>query len=664
MILPPCWPSDSTSLSPLVLLFASCCLCWWGSSYALTGGSAWQSSSLPTIHSQPGPGSLIPLAAGVAPSNAPTPSLPGLSSTLTLPALSSAQPSAQPCTVREPSVPPPQQWLPHASVGGHWRHGADAAPFVTPGGGGTPICAAYGYQPECCVPCCASNCEGFSSAYVLNDGSPLLSLGSLAPLLPPGKRLLVMGDSLGMYLGYSVNCLVPGAEGSSANEVTLPSGGTLLIERKNHCETGPPEGVALSQLEAYFATFDVIVVNFDARYESLGGLRACMEQLLPMLARVNGLGGKAAVLVDSWPGHFPTADGDYARGRTWPPVTRSRGPSAYVGNCVPHTSNLLSSRASLIGAMAAAQGVPVAEVSRVMKANYAGHLHRSGGVDCLHVCYARDLFAPLWDAVVRRALGVLHPPAAAAGGGGGAAGLLLLDFGALCPALQPVLAVATRPHLPAPLNRTLTVAVTGGLPALRAALSNTSSSQHSLPLLHLTVAPCASAAVTVLLFVDVLYADLQVEAGKVQEAYLASNSSSSSSSSSAEGPQRYGSESVFVGQELVACCREGQGQGQGQALQWNYSLALQRHPWLLAGIQHGDGVRLRAVACEAAVGGEGGEGRQPMCQREGALGCDSFELFAVLPYQSHTAAEDFVLPTEQRRLALQRGEDSLFDLDL
>jgi hypothetical protein len=574
-----------------------------------------------------------------------------------------------------PVTLPPREDVPQGPVSGHWRWGEDARGLATEGGGGSPPCKTYGYHLDCCVN--HQNCVDFDGAYMNNDGSALLGVSELSPLLGPGKKMLVFGDSLSFYLGLSLACLADLKEVDSGFPVgrgfQLPSGGVVHLLNAQRCDLA---SAAYGPLEAFFGSYDVVVLNWAAWYaqESEEAYSACLAYAMGLLKGMSASpgGGKVGIFVDHWPAHFTTPDGHYLeelktkgggglsahasvealKSAGFGAWARERGPTRFVGACVPTAGHVVTGWNAKIRAAGAEWGVPIAHVSRVLKGLYRYHLEKYGALDCQHSCFARDLFLPVWDVIVRALLGAVALRNSSTTTGNSSLPPLLpspplpphpvlplhLDFDTLCPSRELWVDASgmaqtmawgstTLPHpsslslefdatsLPALQSALLkAAAAAAGAAASAAGISPTSSTpplDSSPGRVYFKVQPCFSPprAITILWFLDVHYGDLALLRDM-------------SANASRGGGMRSGFEEVFLGQTFIASSSSG---GCGETHSWDFPV--QRHAaWLAAGVaEKGDTASLRAVVCEAALTPARGGGA-PMCAVNGALGCTSFPI--------------------------------------
>jgi hypothetical protein len=564
----------------------------------------------------------------------------------------------------------------HSLVDGSWRWGKDAEPFLSKGGGGSPPCEAYGYHQGCCVN--FQNCVDFSGAFVLHDGSILQGLSELSPLLPSSARMLILGDSLSAYLRQSLVCLAS-REGQGSSEhrrvarqlefanFFLPTGAVLAGTRQSQtCEIlMAEEHIKTNSFEEYFNGFNVIVLNFGAWYHEKSELERCLTHVLPILARINMLPGKAAVFLNGWPSHFPILDGQWsekyssthqyncasARGsgnggclsvstveilaaQGFGASARMRGPTNFVGGCVPNANDVQSGWEGVISTAANRAGVPLVDISRIVGPLYSQHLQKFEVFDCSHICFATDVFAPVWDAITRSLLIAAAQSTSAdntssslrkvVSKGDSSSSLIIplhLDFSSVCPTRSPLFAprgsVFDRPHRSPELN----VELIGGLKELRCGLlcSSTSNindwaSSHEI-LISFNVSPCLKddRNVTVIIFADVYYEDLEYDMTQWNTSY----------------PPRYGTETVYVGQTLIQKCI-------GSGNSWVFPLAV-HGAWMVASAQAGDSLNLRIVACESSRQAGQRDGGMRLCDIKGALGCDIFPLLKINSKLSKTS---------------------------
>lgn len=553
-----------------------------------------------------------------------------------------------------------------APMSGHWRWGEDAKGLATEGGGGVPPCQLYGYHQGCCVN--HQNCVDFDGYYVLNDGSALQNVTELSSLLGPGKRMIVFGDSLSYYLGLSLACLSNLKEVDSGfpygRGFEFASGGVMHVLNAQRCDLA---NASYGPLEPFFSTYDVVVLNWAAWYaqENEEAYSSCLAFAMGLLKGINQMPGKVAIFVDHWPAHFITPDGHFleelrAKGGgglsahssfeslknagfgTW---ARERGPTRFVGACVPTAGHLVAGWNAKIRAAGAEWGVPIAHVSRVVQGLYRFHLEKYERLDCQHSCYARDLFLPVWDTIVRAILGAVairesinSPPLPLPSPIPYKPVLPLhLNFETLCPS-QELWVDATGMiqtmawgrgegggaslslELDAASLLALQSAIQQAAAAAAVAAAASSSNNSSPPLdsspgqIYFKVLPCFTPpiAITILWFLDVRYGDLALL--------------NDIAATAGGGGLRRGFEEVFLGQSYILSGGGGGGKGGcGELHSWEFPV--QRHAaWLTAGVaEKGDTAALRAVVCEASLTPARG-GKAPMCALNGALGCSSFQI--------------------------------------
>jgi len=524
-------------------------------------------------------------------------------------------------------------------VDGHWRFGVDAVGFTTPGGGGSPPCQEYGYHFGCCVN--YQNCVGFDGAYVLNDGSSLLGVGHLTKILPKGGKLLVLGDSLSNYLSLSLECIdlrtkTLNSSRALFSDVTLTSGIQLSFRGGQTCEIAEQ---LFGDMESFLGGFDALVVNFAAWYHDEASISSCLQRVLPLLGRINAQPGKAAVFLDQWPNHFPTSDGlwteawsaqakhdcktaskegmgclsvstlDVMNEQGFGSSARPRGPLGFVGACVPQIPSVIGGWNAIISAAASQHGVPLVQVSRIGRGLYSQHLQKFDVLDCSHLCYARDLFAPLWDAIVRRLLDAPRISERVKSDNFTSRPTLDLDFDSVCPSRYPLLAIhgdLPRPPSRPTSNLLLGISIDSGLQQVQKLLfepcmRNQSYARTFVHPVLFTVDSCPlHSSLSVIFFLDVYYADVSfLETGEVKA--------------------RHGMETVYLGQTVTKRCKRGATSISGT---WDFPL-LRHGEWLCDGVRRGDESVLRAVVCEADFTGKR-NGGQPLCTNGGALGCNIF----------------------------------------
>lgn len=240
--------------------------------------------------------------------------------------------------------------IPLRPVSGHWRPSLSST--------AADICPAYGYHTGTTF--LEANCPGFDLEYVLNDGQPLLRMKELDTLLV-GKSLLVLGDSLALYLGKSLFCQcnreLNNSHFTNAQAVTLelPSKGKITMTQLQTFEIMQQQGVSFADL---INGYDIVVAQFGAWYMRNGiTFRDALERHAPTMYNHHIKPGKAFVLLSQWAPHFATLSGEFQDGarcqmndcnapnidhlcggditsltqRGFGSMARQRGPDHYIG---------------------------------------------------------------------------------------------------------------------------------------------------------------------------------------------------------------------------------------------------------------------------------------------------------------------------------------------
>lgn len=526
---------------------------------------------------------------------------------------------------------------------GHWRWGADAAPFAT--ASTYAPCAYYAYHEGCCMH--NSQCANFSGAFVLNDGSALQGFAEIDAALAGGKRLLVIGDSMADYMGRALVCLVNLSPPPSVADtvVQLPSGGAIDVRKVQKCE-------GLGDISSLFAEFDFVVTSYGLWYHEFDGrherdfLVGCFDEIMRAMAALRASPGKAGAFLSAQPMHFPSVDGahrmvhhrecgdpaaacyqetsvDFLEAKGFGASARARGPFGTVSACRPPPAGMVQNWDAVSKALAEVHGIALVDLSRLLRDGFYGaHLANWEHLDCGHSCFSAALFAPVWDTITRT---LLH--AASAGPSSALQPPLTLSIDSICPQRFPPLAMIPADAVPGPLVELLTVSRPtfnvsrqrtlraaarakqasaslnvsvdiNGLRRFYNALHLTSNDELSeLPLINVDVGVVggAGSAIVVLAFLEVFYFDIQAQAEGEEE------------------PRR-GFETVFLAQLSLA--PPGRRGGMTRA-----TLEAPVAKWMRAGAAQGDEFSLRVFACDSSgVAGPRSAG-EPLCAAVGATGC-------------------------------------------
>lgn len=528
---------------------------------------------------------------------------------------------------------------------GHWRWGADAAPFAT--ASTHAPCAYYAYHEGCCMH--DSQCANFSGAFVLNDGSALQGFAEIDAALAGGKRLLVIGDSMADYMGRALVCLGSLSPPPSVADtvVQLPSGGAIDVRKVQKCE-------GLGDISSLFAEFDFVVTSYGLWYHEFDGrhdrdfLVGCFDEIMRAMAALRASPGKAGAFLSAQPMHFPSVDGahrmvhhrecgdpaaacfqetsiDFLEAKGFGASARARGPFGTVSACRPSPAGMVQNWDAVSKALAEVRGIALVDLSRLLRDGFYGaHLANWEHLDCGHSCFSTALFAPVWDTITRT---LLH--AASAGPTSALQPPLTLSIDSVCPQRFPPLAMIPADAVPGPLVELLTVSrpafnvsrqrtlraaarakqaraslsVTVGTDGLRRFynalhhLTSNSDELSELPLINvdLSVAGGAGSAIVVLAFLEVFYFDIQAQAEGEEE-------------------PRKGFETVFLAQ-LSLAPPERRGSVTRATLEAPVS------KWMRAGAAQGDEYSLRVFACESSGVAVPQSAGEPLCAAVGATGC-------------------------------------------
>lgn len=533
---------------------------------------------------------------------------------------------------------------------GHWRWGADAAPFTLPS---SQHCAYYGYHRDCCTH--EQNCEegSFQGQYVLNDGSAFFGVPELDALLSGGKRMLVAGDSQSFYLGHALACLAgPSASAGDPHVMpeiayTLPSGGVVTLRLAQRCDIliGKPS------LAAFYAGFDFIVANYGAWYRAdEAAITACMAEVMPVLAAIHKQPGKAVLFTSNWPSHFYTTDGVFTEdslrtcvvekadpraclsfstveelGRSgFGASARARGPTGYVGGCAPPPNDVSQGMNVIIQASSSAHGIPFADLSPILGPLYSAHLGKYKRLDCAHYCFSPAIFAPVWDLLVRTLhFGAALPHDQRTPVSSAYAPALGLDLEACCPRRDQLVSLFGELQTRSCTSPLLRVNVDGsGLHSLLEALTpcnGTSAAAVDILVSLSSGDEHARGGHTVLVFLDVYYGDAAVM-------WPSSNGSTT-------GGPRHHYERVFLSQSAT---QAGFASNDDDPVQTVVAtVPVDRHTsWVRRGVAAGDVYELRVVACARSFSNTTArrDGGRPLCAMGGALG------YAVLPLRFDVGA--------------------------
>ena len=531
---------------------------------------------------------------------------------------------------------------------GHWRYGAAAAPFA---GSARGACAYYAYHEGCCT--LNSTCTGFHAVYVLNDGSAPQGFAELDAALAGGRSMLVIGDSVPYYLGRALVCLGGLSPAVTDTVVRLPSGGSIDLRLIQKCE-------GMGDIVSIFSDFDFVVANYGSWYRGTDRdfFLGCVDEVMRAMA-VTAVPGKAAVFTTMQPTHFPSADGAFLmalhRNCAWigpageEPTAclqhtsvkaldeagygasaRPRGPLGVVSACRPAPRNMKQSWDAIIEARAAVHGVALVDVGRILRNQYGAHLGNYEHLDCLHSCFDRELFAPVWDAITRTLLF------------GAAAGVhpsvqrqppLALSIDGACPSREPVVAL-----IPAELRDGGDVfeMLSGGAGISAGSPRASKSAPITGTGLHVTI-DASDLELLRQAFVDTIAAGEEARAGmaglSVRLGVIHSRQQGSQSTAIllfldveysdiatqvlGEPAPRRGFESVFLA-HLVLPQHAG-------TVPWRAQLPA----WAFAGAALGDAFSLRVFACEAApTAGPRSGGDVPLCAADAEVGCSIAELIA------------------------------------
>jgi len=221
-----------------------------------------------------------------------------------------------------------------------------------------------------------------------------------------GRHLLMLGDSVMRQVGMALMCawrragIVP-TSATFATEgdvsVTYPNGLVLSRWTMQLVDTWYHE-----HLEEVLAGADVVMANIGRHYSFLKGKKhynSSMEVLAGSISKV--MGGRS-LLLETLPAHFPKPSGDFTdpRSSTARPASRSRR-SAYACKMYSDEEGANWQNAEL-SHWATVYNVTVVKYAHVMASRFDGHVgtrRNTGRMDCLHWCYAEELFDPLLSAL-------------------------------------------------------------------------------------------------------------------------------------------------------------------------------------------------------------------------------------------------------------------------
>lgn len=416
---------------------------------------------------------------------------------------------------------------------------------------------------------------------------------------------------------------------------SLPSNGTLEAHGAQTCEAA--RDTLGGDIGAFLTGFDLVVVTFALWYHDELSMRSCLDELLPILARINSAGnGAAAILLEPWPSHFAsTQDGAWIQGAgrscsglaaldaaTHGNVgcinpgsleelaaaglsSRARGPQGLLVGCAPSPNDVMSGWTSIFHERVAAYPhVPLIDFTSVVGPLYGAHLRNYEVLDCAHTCYDANIFGALWDAVIRSAIIVASSNGAAEGASGASGqGKSLqharLDFEALCPRRDVLIsALGTPLHAPPSPEANLRVVVVDGVAELYRAIRGNAVYVGNVRIALSVGAGLAGSpplpprvGFTVLAFFDVSYGDLSYRV--------------------TENATRIGHEVAFA-KHAHAIDAKG----------WAVNLNSSHFDWVRSTYRQGDAVALRIVVCEQdTADGVRGSGEVRLCRVGGAVGC-------------------------------------------
>jgi len=247
-----------------------------------------------------------------------------------------------------------------------------------------------------------------------------------------GRHLLMLGDSLLRQLTKALACALHRAGHAPAN-VTLSGKEEIMMTYANGFTLSRWALLSLSpymvrHVEEMVAQGDVVVAGLGRHYKHTDGPVPYRADVVKLVAALKAAAPGRALLLETLPAHFPTFSGDFfdpRHGAAWRSKDRMNN---YV--CQAHgDGGKGAGRGGAAAAAAAAAregegwrnealhgvahpaGVPVLRLHCHLAARADAHqgwrgfgnIVRKWGIDCVHFCWSRALFAPS-VAVLQRAV--------------------------------------------------------------------------------------------------------------------------------------------------------------------------------------------------------------------------------------------------------------------